>query len=205
MRDREEVVFCQGCDPARPAWRRFADRVAVVEAWQPAEVLAKLAVVEQAVDGGLYAAGFVTYEAASGIDEVFRTRAGGDLPLLWFGLFRRMAEEDAAGEECLDRFAVGPWRPSVSREQYDATIDRIRDYIARGHTYQVNYTFRLRAEFEGDPWSFFRRLCEAQRSRYGAYVDIGRHVLCSVSPELFFQLEGDRLLTRPMKGTCLAG
>ncbi|NIS36028.1 MAG: aminodeoxychorismate synthase component 1, partial [Actinobacteria bacterium] len=41
--------------------------------------------------------------------------------------------------------------------------------------------------------------------RHGAYVDTGQHALCSLSPELFLELEGDRLLTRPMKGTAPRG
>ncbi|MCZ7669280.1 MAG: chorismate-binding protein [Chloroflexi bacterium] len=40
---------------------------------------------------------------------------------------------------------------------------------------------------------------------YAAYVDTGRHVLCSASPELFFQLDGDLLTARPMKGTAVRG
>jgi para-aminobenzoate synthetase / 4-amino-4-deoxychorismate lyase len=200
-----QVVFCQDCDPRQPARLHFDDLVEVVQTWQPAEVLAKLEVVQQAADKGLYAAGFVTYEAASGIDEVFRTHAGSNLPLLWFGLFRQLVEQNSELDNCHGNFSVGPWSPSITPEQYDVNIDRIRDYIARGHTYQVNYTFRLRTEFKGDPWSFFRRLCKAQRGQYGAYLDIGQHVICSASPELFFRLDGDMLLTRPMKGTCARG
>ena len=38
-----------------------------------------------------------------------------------------------------------------------------------------------------------------------AYVDLGRHALCSASPELFFRLEGDQIVSRPMKGTAARG
>ncbi len=44
-----------------------------------------------------------------------------------------------------------------------------------------------------------------QRSRYAAYLDLGRYVIASASPELFFEWVGDRLLTRPMKGTAARG
>lgn len=33
---------------------------------------------------------------------------------------------------------------------------------------------------------------------------IAAHQICSLSPELFFSLDGDRLTTRPMKGTARA-
>jgi para-aminobenzoate synthetase/4-amino-4-deoxychorismate lyase len=205
MRDPPQVAFCQYSGSAQPTWLWFEDLVQVVEAWQPAEVLDKLNAVEQAVLGGLYAAGFVSYEAAPAMDAALCTHPGGTLPLVWFGLFRRMAQASEAPAERPGSFSVGPWQPSVTRQQYAASLDRIHDYIARGHTYQVNYTFRLRAHFGGDAWSFFRRLAAAQRGRYAAYVDTGRQVLCSASPELFLRLDGDTLLTRPMKGTCARG
>jgi para-aminobenzoate synthetase/4-amino-4-deoxychorismate lyase len=233
MRDPPQVAFCQYSGSAQPTWLWFEDLVQVVETWQRAEVLDKLDVVEQAVLGGLYAAGFVSYEAAPAMDAALCTHPGGELPLVWFGLFRRMAQaSEAPAEEKGDRsnlcqapggplrgkldpspfsareaagFSVGPWQPSVTPEHYAASLDRVHDYIARGHTYQVNYTFRLRARFGGDAWNFFRRLAAAQRGQYGAYIDTGRQVLCSASPELFLRLDGDTLLTRPMKGTCARG
>ena len=202
MKNRIQAAFCRYGGSASPAWQHFNDLAGVVQAWQPAEILVQLKAVEESVARGLYAAGFLAYEAAPGMDEAFRTHPGGKLPLMWFGLFRQMVEQDAALDECRSDFSVGPWRGSITSEQYGVNIDRIRDYIARGHTYQVNFTFRLRAKFSGDAWSFFRRLCEAQRARYGAYLDIGPQVICSASPELFFRLDGDELSTRPMKGTC---
>ncbi|MBK8128815.1 MAG: chorismate-binding protein [bacterium] len=66
-------------------------------------------------------------------------------------------------------------------------------------------TFPLGASFRGEPWGLFRALTAAQRANYAAYVDTGRHVVCSVSPELFFRLDGDRLTSKPMKGTAVRG
>ena len=224
MRNSGQVVFCRYRDSGRPTWLHFRDLVDVLQTWRPGEVLPKLAAVEAAVDRGLCAAGFLAYEAAPAMDEAFRTHPGGKLPLVWFGLFRSTTEEDAAGklsqnsprplagegqgvmaQDQRAAFSAGPWQPSIAPEQYQHAIDRIKDYITRGHTYQVNYTYRLRASFSGNPWSFFRRLCEAQRGQYGAYLDIGDHVVCSASPELFFSLDGDLVLARPMKGTSPRG
>ena len=47
----------------------------------------------------------------------------------------------------------------------------------------------------------FVQLALAQRGRYAAYVNTGRHVVCSASPELFFQKADGVLTSRPMKGT----
>jgi para-aminobenzoate synthetase/4-amino-4-deoxychorismate lyase len=59
----------------------------------------------------------------------------------------------------------------------------------------------LEASFHGNAEAWFEHLVEAQGADYCAYLDIGTHRIVSVSPELFFRLDGERLETRPMKGT----
>src|SRR5581483_5467215 len=95
--------------------------------------------------------------------------------------------------------------PSVDRARYDAAVERIRELIAAGEVYQVNHTLRLRARVDEDPIQLYRRLCLAQRSRYSAFLDIGGHLVLSASPELFLQIESDRILVRPMEGTAPRG
>src|SRR5437879_4977912 len=81
----------------------------------------------------------------------------------------------------------------------------LRERIAAGETYQVNYTFRMRQPEHPlagrDPWEMFARLVEAQRAPYAAFIETEHFAVCSASPELFFELEGDRIIARPMKGT----
>ena len=98
-------------------------------------------------------------------------------------------------------YQVGQWQPRVSREDFSTAISQIRELIAAGDTYQVNFTFPLAADFTGDARSWFRNLCRAQGAEYCAYFDLGRYKVLSVSPELFFELEGKKVTTRPMKGT----
>ncbi len=151
---------------------------------------------------GLYAVGFVAYEAAPAFDRALVVKQHPtDLPLLWFGLFESPSEiQPAAGE-----FRVSEWTPSVSRVEYERNVEAVREAIARGDTYQVNYTFRLRAQFEGDDFAFYERLRAAQSMRFGAYVNAGRFRVLSASPELFFRRKGQRVETRPMKGTAARG
>jgi para-aminobenzoate synthetase / 4-amino-4-deoxychorismate lyase len=206
MHDSIQAIFCE-CDSIHePTWLFFAEPIIVIECSKLEEVLSSLDSVQRFVSDGLYAAGFLTYEAAPGLDEATIAHPGGELPLLWFGLFRRMVKRtDELSLDAAGGFSIGQWTPSVTPEQHGAAVDRIKEYIALGHTYQVNHTFRLRANFAGDAWSFFRRLCAAQRCGYGAYIDTGRHLICSASPELFFSLDGDALISRPMKGTIARG
>jgi para-aminobenzoate synthetase/4-amino-4-deoxychorismate lyase len=97
------------------------------------------------------------------------------------------------------------WQASVEFAQFEAKVRRIKELIRSGDTYQVNYTYRIRALLAAEPWEFFIHLVAAQEPPYGAFVDTGEWVIGSASPELFFQLDGDHIVCRPMKGTAARG
>jgi para-aminobenzoate synthetase / 4-amino-4-deoxychorismate lyase len=191
---------------------RLVNPVGTIEARRTEEVAGALAAVDAATERGLWAGGFLSYEAAPGLDPALSVRARdpadpfSDLPLLWFALF-----EDVADVELPDPTAEEPgapldaWVPSIARGQFDAAIAEIRERIAAGDTYQVNYTLRLRAGIEGDERGLYRDLCLAQRGSYASYLNLGRYRVLSASPELFFCIDADRITTRPMKGTLLRG
>jgi len=165
------------------------------------EVCPLLRAIEAEVDAGYYAAGFISYEASPAFDPALVTRISGPLPLLWFGIYRDWQPNAPWSDDNLASYAISPWKADTGEADYRAAITQIKELIARGDTYQVNYTLRLQAEFAGNPRAFFAALYRAQRSEYCAYVDIGRHILCSASPELFFHRRGRLLTCRPMKGT----
>jgi para-aminobenzoate synthetase/4-amino-4-deoxychorismate lyase len=191
---------------------RLVGPVGVLEARRPDEVADVLAAAESSTQRGLWAGGFVAYEAAPGLDPALEVRArdAGDpmseLPLAWFALFEGR-EETVLPEPRDDgpSAAADGWRPSVDRARYDAAIAEIHDRIAAGDTYQVNHTLRLRSTVAGDERGLYRDLCFSQRGAYGAYLNAGRYRICSASPELFFEWGEGRLTARPMKGTAPRG
>ena len=191
-------------DEAVRRWLRFQNPAAIVCATRLADVRPALREIERAGEGrGLHAAGWISYEAAPAFDAALAVRASGDFPLLWFGLYEAPEPIDlpaATGAPSAD------WRPEITPEAYGQAFDRIKTRIREGDTYQVNYTGRLRcAAFAPDPWQAFLALVHAQRAPFGAYVAAGPWRLCSASPELFFRLAGDRIESRPMKGTAPRG
>ena len=192
---------------------RLAGPVGVLEARRPAEVAGTIESAEAAAVRGLWVAGVVAYEAAPGLDPALtvRVRPPDDpfaaMPLAWFAMFERQEPvpplEPPRSEP--PRLERSPWHPSVDRPTYDAAIDRIRGSIAAGHTYQANYTLRLRAQIAGEARGFYRDLCLAQRGGHAAFLDLGRYRVLSASPELFFRIDDGRITTRPMKGTAPRG
>ncbi|HYH85791.1 MAG TPA: aminodeoxychorismate synthase component I [Pyrinomonadaceae bacterium] len=181
----------------------FARPVEIIEARSIEEVGPALRAVQKAVDSGFYAAGFVGYEAAPAFDRALVVREGSKAPLLWFGIFRETSPPDES--EPKGEYAVTDWTPTVERSAYERNVAAARESIARGDTYQINYTFKLRARFGGDAYAFYRRLAERQGAAFCAYVDTGRFKILSASPELFFRTRGREIITRPMKGTIRRG
>ena len=197
---------------ATPSFR-LVEPVGVLEATRAGEVVAVLESAEAAAGRGLWVAGFVSYEAAPGLDPalVVRTRdpdnAFAALPLAWFAMFER-AEETTLPlprDDGVPEAPEGTWAPTTPRERFEASVEEIHELIAAGETYQVNHTMRLRSRVEGDARGLYRDLCYAQRGAFSAYLDLGRYRVLSASPELFFERRGGAIVTRPMKGTAPRG
>ncbi len=204
MRNKPVKVVL-GSGDLRGKWKLFQGPETVITAYKPEDVRTALQTVQDAVENeGLYAAGFLCYEAASGLDAALKTHSGSKIPLVWFGLFRDV-EETELPPSALSDFTIGEWQVSVSSDKYTEAIKQIKHYLKSGDTYQVNYTLRLRASFDGDPWSFFCRLARTQRTGYCAFIETEAFAICSASPELFFSLDKDVLTSSPMKGTSKRG
>ncbi|SDG06740.1 aminodeoxychorismate synthase, subunit I /aminodeoxychorismate lyase apoprotein [Fontibacillus panacisegetis] len=172
-----EIVSVKGLQDVRPALRR----------------------IQEAVKQGYFAVGYVSYEAAPAFDRSYKVNGAAVMPLLWFGIYEgyTIVETEGAGDD----FRISSWKHTQSEDTYHASIGGIHEAIARGETYQVNYTTRLRAQFQGDEYALYKELCAAQQGDYNAFLRIDGHSVLSASPELFFCKKGNQILTRPMKGT----
>ena len=198
-------------DDARAAGapaRVYRDPVRIVRADTLAEVRPALDALRSACAEGLHAAGYLTYEAGAALaSKPVDVRTEG--PLLWFGLFaeyRTIAPEDVAA---LLPDPAGAWtgapEPLIDRDTYDASLTRVLDLIAAGDIYQANLTFAATVPFVGDPFALYARLRRQAKAGYGALIDTGEARFLSLSPELFFALDGATLTCRPMKGTAPRG
>ncbi|WP_432769328.1 MAG: aminodeoxychorismate synthase component I [Sphingopyxis sp.] len=188
--------------------RLFRDPVDILDANRAADVPALLTALDAARARGLHAAGYLAYEAGKGLAPAWRRASdddGGAMPLGWFGLFERCERiaADAVAALLPDPAAawIGAVQPRVARGGYEAAVRRTLGYIAAGDIYQANMTFRADVPFAGDPLAVYARLRRTARAGYGGFVWTGDRAIASLSPELFFALQGDRVMARPMKGT----
>lgn len=181
-----------------------------------------IAEAEAAARRGLYAVGFVAYEAAPAFDAAFRVNpvtppghAVPHLPLAWFGLFAEshpvepLFPQDTSTEPPLDTAAPEPerWFCEMDASRHAADLDAIRGAIAEGDAYLVNHTTRFRRPWaqNEDPFSLYRRLVAGYNGGYHVYIETTEWAVACGSPELFFDLSSGRLTAKPMKGTAPRG
>src|SRR5688572_32524893 len=105
-----------------------------------------MAAVEHALRDGLYAAGYVSYEAGPAFDPALITQAPSAFPLVCFGLFRNVEEAAPLDDGPLPAAVV--WSPALTAEDHAQGVAAVREAIAAGDTYQANYTFRLNATLD---------------------------------------------------------
>jgi len=192
-------------DASTDQWLEFTNPLQVFEIFDIKELIPALEEVDSQVNQcNRFAAGFLSYEAAPAFDPVLKTHNLQDFPLMCFGVFDRPRVvqlpliADQKNEKLL-------WRPDTDRHNYDDDIRAIKYLIRQGWTYQVNYTFRMHAQARVQPMELFRQMVQSRQARYGAYIDTDKYAICSASPELFFNLEGNTITCMPMKGTAPRG
>ncbi len=98
-------------------------------------------------------------------------------------------------------FCGADFTPNRSREDYCQAVAKARQHIAAGDIYQANLAQFFSTAFQGDPATLFNRLRQQNPAPYAAYLHQGNRQILSSSPELFLQVQGDRIVTRPIKGT----
>jgi para-aminobenzoate synthetase / 4-amino-4-deoxychorismate lyase len=174
--------------------------------------------IEIALDQGLWVAGYLSYECGYHFERIPHIAL--PKPLAWFGAYEQV--------EIFDHFRPAPDREQatdpeksasaaryeaiaasiqleISKESYVAAIASIKEQLAAGNTYQVNFTDRVAFHSPLSPEKVFSALSAQQHVAYSAFLNIEGQSIVSLSPELFFETRADRIVTRPMKGTMPRG
>jgi len=203
-------------DSDEEVWLRFTDASAVHIAKTNEDVAAVLDTIEAACAEGKYAVGYVSFEAAGAFDCALVHHPAGSLPLAAFAVFDKAEEASpefmsGAGAGSGSGFGFGcgseplseslDLTPIIGEANFADSIQQIKAYLLSGDTYQVNFTHQLKGNTVASPSSIFSFLCRAQPSPYAAFIETDDYAICSVSPELFFEVNGTSIRTEPMKGT----
>src|SRR3989338_8622467 len=191
-------------DARHGQWLQFVEPVKIFTANTPDSVESILDMAIAEVKKNHYAVGYVAYEAAPAFDPALVVKSTKTFPLAWFAIYPAAQTIDFPEISSATLEALA-WQLSINEKEYRAALLQIKKYIHAGDTYQVNYSFRMRTPFRQDPWQLFVHMIHAQGYGYGAFIDTGDWSICSASHELFFDYEGGRLTSKPMKGTVPRG
>ena len=92
-------------------------------------------------------------------------------------------------------------RSNFTPEGYMEAVNRVREYIAAGDVFQVNLSQRFETELTVPPYELYRRLRQINPAPFASYLNFDGVTIVSASPERFLRVDGDRVETRPIKGT----
>jgi para-aminobenzoate synthetase component 1 len=90
---------------------------------------------------------------------------------------------------------------NFNRQDYLLAVNKAKKYIKQGDIYQVNLSQRFKAKTTLSSVEIYERLRQISPSYFGAYLNTGDFQIMSSSPERFLSLRGNKVVTRPMKGT----
>jgi anthranilate synthase component 1 len=100
-----------------------------------------------------------------------------------------------------DREAAPEFTSNMSREQFEANVRRVIEYIYAGDAFQVVPSQRFSAPTPVEPFSIYRGLRTINPSPYMYFLDFGDFQLAGASPEPLVKITGRRVETRPIAGT----
>jgi para-aminobenzoate synthetase component 1 len=174
--------------------------------------------------------GYLGYDLARVVERLpGGPSLGADVPDLWLGAYGAVARwhggrDEIVGPDAAARTrladalagdavpageppAFAPFVADDDGAHHMARVDKIRDYLAAGDVYQVNVARRLvaRVTAPGDALALYTALAEVAPAPYGALIEADGVTVVSGSPERFLASIGDRIETRPIKGTRALG
>ena len=93
------------------------------------------------------------------------------------------------------------FQSNMSRDQFEATVARIIEYVHAGDAFQVVPSQRFTAPAPVEAFSIYRGLRTVNPSPYMYFLDFGDFEIAGASPEPLVKVAGRRVETRPIAGT----
>jgi len=90
---------------------------------------------------------------------------------------------------------------SMPRADYEAGVERIRDYIYAGDAFQVVLSQRFSTPVSVSPFAIYRGLRAVNPSPYMYFIAFDDFALVGSSPEPLVTVQGSKVETRPIAGT----
>lgn len=94
-----------------------------------------------------------------------------------------------------------PYESSFLRADYEAAVEKCKQYIFDGEAFQIVLSQRLSLPYEEKPLDLYRALRTVNPSPYLYYLHLGDLHIAGSSPEILVRLENNEITLRPIAGT----
>ena len=88
-----------------------------------------------------------------------------------------------------------------NKSDFLLAVNKIKDYIVKGHVMQVVLSQRMSMPFDDNPLDFYSELRKINPSPYMYYLNLGSYSIIGSSPEILVRLENNNITVRPIAGT----
>ena len=186
----------------------FTDPKEIIPIYNRNDLSNSLRLVDSYLGKGLRGYCLIEYEAGYLMEEKLEKLLPADerrlLQFFFFdekNIIKIKSSNIAFSEIDPNSYKVSGFKPKTRRNRFYNDIKKIKRYIEEGDTYQVNYTIKSEFNFTGSYASLFKNLLFNQSAKYSAFINYGQEFIISLSPELFFRVTKNSIVTKPMKGT----
>ncbi|OGR24985.1 MAG: anthranilate synthase component I [Desulfuromonadales bacterium GWD2_54_10] len=93
------------------------------------------------------------------------------------------------------------FQSNVSRADYEASVEKAKEYVRAGDIIQVVPSQRFSGELTADPFDIYRVLRTINPSPYMFFLRLDDTVIAGASPEVMVRKEGKKAELRPIAGT----
>lgn len=93
------------------------------------------------------------------------------------------------------------FQPEMDKQEFMEKVTIAKKHIQQGDAFQIVLSQRMKADIDGDPFSFYRKLRKANPSPYMFYIDFEAYQVLGASPESLIQTTGRQIITNPIAGT----
>ena len=100
-----------------------------------------------------------------------------------------------------DPLALSSLEPNMRREDFEAAVQKAKEYIVAGDVIQVVLSQRFSGEVSGEDFALYRNLRSVNPSPYMFYLNFGDIKLIGASPEILVRLTDSEIELRPIAGT----
>lgn len=124
------------------------------------------------------------------------------VPQFWFGKPKKIIKfQDLFLIEPDSKASLYNKSNKIDKATYFQSIQKIKHHLEYGDVYQINKTYPIQFNLDGDPIDLYSQLSWKIKPRRGFYLDIGKNQFMSFSPEEFIKVKAGDISTFPMKGT----